>query len=268
VNDHRDTLKILTVNVGNPSLQRAERQLEWLAGRPDDILVLTETNTSRGCDLLADRLAGVGWDVRFLRPPEGERGVLVASRVRLDPRGEDLVDYLPARAEMATVAGGLAEIIGVYVPSRDGSLTKTERKQTFLDALSRAIGHSATPSGVLIGDLNVLEPEHRPHYPWFQDWEYDFYNDLLAAGWIDAYRLVQPSAMDHSWVGHGGDGYRYDHAFVSADLAQRVAGCVYLHETRELELTDHSAMALELNIAGAEHLEVNPFLSSEQPALF
>jgi hypothetical protein len=35
-----------------------------------------------------------------------------------------------------------------------------------------------------------------------------------------------------------------------------------------VELTDHSAMALELNIAGTEHLEVNPFLSSEQPALF
>ncbi len=268
MNDHPDTLKILTMNVGNPSLQRAEKQLEWLAQRFDDILVLTEMNTSRGCDLLADRLAGVGWDVRFLRPPEGERGVLIASRVRLDPRGEDLVDYLPARAEMATVAGGLAEIIGVYVPSRDGSLPKTERKRMFLDSLSRAIGDSATPSGVVIGDLNVLEPEHRPHYPWFQAWEYDFYNDLLAAGWIDAYRLLQPSAMEHSWVGHEGDGYRYDHAFVSAELAQRVASCVYLHETRELKLTDHSAMALELNITGAEHLEVNPFLSSEQPALF
>lgn len=268
MNHGSETLKILAVNIGNPSRQRAELQLDWLAQRPEDVIVLTETCASQGSDLLADRIAGAGWDVRFPRPPQGERGVLIASRARLDPREKDLLDYLPARAETATIAGGVAEIIGVYVPSRDASASKIGRKRMFIAALARGIRDRDVERGVLIGDLNVLEPDHRPHYPWFQDWEYDLYSDLIAMGWVDAYRLVQPSAMEHSWVGHDDDGYRYDHIFVTADLAHRVAQCSYLHETRELKLTDHSAMIVEIEVSGVERLEVDPSLSGEPPALF
>lgn len=37
------SLRLITVNVGAPSVDRARRQLEWLAARPEDIFVLTET---------------------------------------------------------------------------------------------------------------------------------------------------------------------------------------------------------------------------------
>jgi exodeoxyribonuclease-3 len=36
-------LTLLTLNIQNPSPQRAEHQIRWLAARDEDVLVLTET---------------------------------------------------------------------------------------------------------------------------------------------------------------------------------------------------------------------------------
>ncbi len=267
MNDALETIGVLAMNIGNPSRERAERQLEWLQERPEHVLVLTETAPSAGCDLIVERLKGARWQVRFPRPGDGERGVLIASRVAIEERGGDVVSHLPARAERAVLGGGLLEVLGIYVPSRDASVAKTERKRTFLAALSDAV-EAAPEHGVLIGDLNILEPSHQPRYAWFADWEYDFYRGLLEAGWVDAYRLRSPERIEHSWESHDGDGYRYDHAFVSLALAERVLECSYVHETRELGLTDHSAMTLTLKLDGAQPLDVHESLMGEPTTLF
>src|SRR6516165_11990653 len=44
-------LSLLTLNVGNPSPERARRQLAWLSRRDEHVLVLTETKPSAGCRL-------------------------------------------------------------------------------------------------------------------------------------------------------------------------------------------------------------------------
>jgi exodeoxyribonuclease III len=260
------TLGILTLNVGNPSTARAERQLEWLADRPEGIFVLTETSSTGGSRLLAERLAGAGWEVRFPAPEEGERGVLVASRVRLEPRDGDLVEYLPARAE--AVAVNDLDVIALYVPSRDESLVKTERKQRFLATLSQVLAARPERGAIAIGDLNILEPAHRPRYGFFKDWEYAAYDDFLDRGWVDAYRLHHPDSMDYSWVSLDNEGFRFDHVFVTHALAERVRRCDYIHETRETELTDHSALTVELIAHDVEFLTVDASLSGEPPALF
>ena len=61
-------LSFLTFNIGNPSEQRAQRQLEWLARRAEHVLVLTETKASAGCRLLADAFTAAGWHVNFPVP--------------------------------------------------------------------------------------------------------------------------------------------------------------------------------------------------------
>ncbi len=256
------------MNIGNPSPDRARRQLEWFAERDEDILVLTETAPSRGCDLLEERFLKTGWVVRYPRVGAGERGVMIASRVELlQERVGGLTSYLSARSESAAVRGAGLNVIAVYVPSRDESRIKVERKRRFVDELGRAASGIAARS-VLIGDLNILEPGHRPHHAWFQAWEYELYRDLVAAGWVDAYRRTHPTEMDHSWVGYEGNGYRFDHAFVSADVADYLISCSYLHETRETSLTDHSALTLELQIAGREPRELHKALLSDQASLF
>ncbi len=67
-------ISLLTFNIGNPSPERAQRQLGWLASRDEQILVLTETKASAGCKLLADAFTSAGYTVCFPQPGHGEYG--------------------------------------------------------------------------------------------------------------------------------------------------------------------------------------------------
>jgi exodeoxyribonuclease-3 len=123
---------------------------------------------------------------------------------------------------------------------------------------------------VLAGDLNVLEPDHRPHYRFFADFEYDFYRSLTARHeLVDAYRHQHPDTIDHSWVGRTGDGYRYDHAFCAATLADRITDCGYDHTPRLTTLSDHSALTMQLAVAPPPALPVtDPTTATAEPTLF
>jgi hypothetical protein len=142
------------------------------------------TKASAGCRLLASAFTTAGCHVTFPVPGPGEYGVMIISRVQAQPDGfGSTVSYLPARAASVTLPSPSApiQVIGAYTPSRDAGLEKTERKRTWLAAFRAALAarDPAIPA-MFLGDLNVLEPDHRPHYPFFVPFEYDFYRALSA----------------------------------------------------------------------------------------
>jgi exodeoxyribonuclease-3 len=260
---------VLTFNLNNPSRERAERQLAYLADRPEDVLVLTETADSAGCAFLEERFTAAGYAVVFPRPPaRGERGVMVVSRLAARP-GTTRVSYLPHRCVSVVVDtfDGPLDVVGLYVPSRDASPAKTARKRDFLEACRAGIPRAGGARRLVIGDLNVLEPDHHPRYPFFKEFEYGFYRWFGEAGYADAFRTAHREAAEYSWVGRTGDGYRYDHAFTSAP--GEVRGCAYVHEVRTGpdRLTDHSALTVSLAPAPARRLEVSVPAPAEDPAL-
>lgn len=247
----QSTCDVLTFNLNNPGRERAEWQLAYLAARREQVLVLTETADGAGCSLLEARFRAAGYSVTFPKPERGERGVMVVSRLATRP-GPPTVGYLPHRAVSVTVdtAEGPLDIIGIYVPSRDAAEAKTERKRRFLEECRYGLPSGEVSARIVLGDFNVLEPDHIPRYRFFQRFEYDFYGWFAEAGYQDAFRLVHPGALEYSWVGRTGDGYRYDHAHVSTPLVGTVRSCSYVHESRTMEnrLTDHSALSVRLAV--------------------
>ena len=126
---------------------------------------------------------------------------------------------------------------------------KKDRKKRFLKNILNAIRKAPKPNfRVLIGDLNVLEPNHIPKYSFFRSWEYDFYNSLISSKMKDAFRSIHPNVKEYSWIGRTGNGYRYDHCFVSDNLVSRIEKCFYLHEPRNNKLSDHSAIITKLTL--------------------
>lgn len=120
---------------------------------------------------------------------------------------------------------------------------KKKRKKRFIKKLISALEkENNSIHRVFCGDFNVLEPKHIPHYPIFENWEYDFYSNLNKYQLKDAFRHLSPEIQEYSWVGRKGDGYRYDHFFVTSDLIPLVQKCYYYHEPREMKLSDHSAL--------------------------
>jgi len=267
-------LALLTFNIGNPSTARAERQPAWLAGRDEQVLVLTETKASAGCQLLADAFNAAGYAVTYPKPETGEYGVMIISRVETGPDDfGDRIGYLAARAAAIVLPTpeGPIRVVGAYVPSLDASLAKTERKQKWLTACHAALhGTPGDVPTVLLGDLNVLEPDHQPRYPFFAPFEYDFYRALTRQhNLVDAFRHLHPQAIEHSWVGRTGDGYRYDHAFCSGALRDHVTGCEYVHDPRHDRLSDHSALTIRLAVALPPPLPISdPVAASAPDTLF
>jgi exodeoxyribonuclease-3 len=259
------SLSLLTVNVGAPSLDRAQRQLQWLARRPEDVIVLTETKATAGSQFLAGAFTAAKYSVTFPEHGPGELGVMIVSKVSitLDPLGAAL-DYLPARAAgvMVDTTDGPLRVVGAYVPSRDATMDKTERKKTWIDRFHAALDATASDIPLLLlGDLNVLEPAHTPaHRGQFAPFEYGFYTGLTQRhGLVDLFRHLHPERVEHSWARRVELGYRYDHAHGSRLVAERLTSCEYVHETREVmpdgsRLTDHSGLAVRVALTEAAAL--------------
>ena len=279
------SLRLITVNVGAPSPARARRQLQWLAARPEDIFVLTETKATPGSQLLAKACTAANYSVTFPAHDPGELGIMIISKVATNPDPlTGALSYLPARAAGVIVAtsSGPLRVLGAYVPSRDATLDKTERKKRWIEGFHTAL--EATGSGVpvvLLGDLNVLEPGHQPeHRQQFVPFEYDFYRALTDThGLVDAFRHLHPDRIEHSWARRPGLGYRYDHAHCCAQLLPLLQGCDYVHQTRDVlpdgsRLTDHSGLAVRLATAATAPLLTSdpataaPSESGLEPALF
>ncbi len=254
-------VSLLSLNVGNPSLERAKKQCAWLKKRPEDIFVLTETKQSQGCEYIKEFFLQYGYDLfsmdttleYSIHAPvskTGDLGVMIISkhpiRARYNVFQDDSIYYARQAESIIEFVGNKLSVVGLYVPSRDRSDAKIQRKKVFLNVIEKYIEESERSNRIIMGDFNILDRNHSPHYSNFFEWEYDFYDALIALDYQDAFRYCHPGQQEHSWVGRTKNGYRYDYCFVSETLKKNILRCEYIHETRDIRLTDHSGIFVEL----------------------
>jgi exonuclease III len=248
-------VRLLVFNAQHASPIRARRQVEWIASQETaDLLILTEVGAGPGGHALIGALREHGYPSVLAPEPEAPdyRTVLASRGPDLNPVPSG-IDVLPHRGAAAVVslAGHAIELLGLYVPSRGSQQRRNQNKRAFQQAVTQAVPDFVTRCGgpvIIAGDLNVVEPGHTPHHPVFGAWEYDFYRSFSDAGMADAFRAVNPHATEHSWFGRSGQGYRFDHVFVTKQHLPHIRSCGYLHAPRMQGLTDHAAMTLTLSL--------------------
>ncbi len=125
-------------------------------------------------------------------------------------------------------------VYGMYLPHK--------KKHQLFDFLIKE-AQLPTP-GIMVGDYNSGKNHIDQKGKSF--WYEDKLLELERLGYIDAFRRIQGSAKEYSWYSHQGNGYRYDHTYLSETLSPIVKDCYYLHQWREDKLSDHSPMVLEL----------------------
>ncbi len=245
-------IRLLNWNIRNPALPRARQQADWLIQTDANVIILTEAKYSQGCRFLSDWLSSYGFTLFFPQPSTTDYCVIVAIKDLPYEKRELDVPFLSHRlvSLCCETAIGKVHIVGTYVPSRGPKERRNQDKRQFqtqaiqvLRNKPRAIGGSRI---ILAGDLNVIERNHIPHHAVFGEWEYEFYETFTQNGWMDAYRYLHPDSLEYSWFGRKGEGYRFDHIFISDGLAPYVTACQYTHEVRMAGLSDHSAMFLTL----------------------
>jgi exodeoxyribonuclease-3 len=267
-------LSLLTVNIGAASRTRAEAMLRWLDARTDDVVVLTETSAGDGTAHLLDQFRRAGYRVIQNGHDDGERGTAIVSRVRvLDTHTPLLANVtIPGRVAAAVLdVDPPITVIGVYVPSRDRTLDKVDKKQRFIASLLDAIALAPSDqlsTTIVAGDYNVIARSHRPLHAGFLPFEFGLLESLSQLGMVDAHQRCAPDAQPYSWIGRTGDGYCYDYIHVGRALVSAIGTCTYLHETRDQRLTDHAAVALALQVSRAERLQTLELADEEPAALF
>lgn len=263
-------LSILTLNIQATSRRRAEPLLRWLAGRPEQILLLTETSGGDGTAYLLDQFRRAGCQVQH-PPLPGDRGAAMISRVPVTARPDITAGLsIPGRAVAATVhTDPPITVLGIYVPSSNRAPARVERKRAFLaslvDTLDRMPDDERTHL-VLGGDYNVVTRDHQPAYSgvWLP-FEYALFDALTTVGLTDVHHHLAPGVQQHSWYGRAGNGYRFDYLHVGAALHGRLCGGDYLQEPREQRLTDHAAVTLDLDQL-VDTIDIRPLPTVAEPA--
>ncbi len=189
----RPTYRLLTLNIGGPSLDRAGRLTDYLLEQDLDVIVLTETRPNLGTESLVDALCASGYEVSWPRPPtSGERGVALLSRSGVPPSGRGRSIHFGHRLVVQAVTlGSPLTFVGAYVPSRDATSQKLARKQHFLTQLLDVLSDPRhLERTILMGDLNIVGRDHRPRYSAFRSWEYEALERIAQLGFVDVFRIT------------------------------------------------------------------------------
>ena len=254
------TQQIATWNVNSLSV-RLPQLLAWLVEHPVDVIVLQETKLTDDKFPHAE-LQAAGYHAQWF----GQRtynGVALLSR----QSATDVVHNIPgfadeqARVIAATVDG--VRVIGAYFPNGQApDSDKFGYKMRWLEALRTWVGHELVQHRhlVLLGDFNIA-PEDRDVYDpvaWAGQihctpQERAHFQDLLALGLVDAFRLFDQAPKSWSWCDYRNlafrknQGLRIDHILVSEALRARVSACSIDKAPRKNERpSDHAPVVLTL----------------------
>jgi exodeoxyribonuclease-3 len=232
-------LRLLAWNIRQGGGTRLPAIIAALARHEADILVISEYRGGDSAYRLREALAAAGYPHQSgLLPPPGRNGVLIAARRRF--RGQGAVSnavpepYRMVRVEMA----GLL-LCGIYMPN-------LLQKVPYWEALIALLAAESVRAALAIGDFNTCRAF--VDEPGAIDATAHFLDKVEAAGFCDLWRRRYPDGREFSWYSTRGNGFRIDHAFLSADLTARAAAVRYSHEERLAGLSDHSPLILDLKV--------------------
>lgn len=148
-------------------------------------------------------------------------------------------------------------LVCVYVPNSQEELKRLQYRMAWEDAFRGYVCGLAEKKGVVIcGDLNVAHneidiknPASNRHNAGFTDEERGKFNDLLNAGFVDSWRMLNPDTVKYSWWSYRfqarqrNAGWRIDYFVVSESLRDRIAGAE-IHN--EILGSDHCPVELDI----------------------
>ncbi len=127
-------------------------------------------------------------------------------------------------------------LVTVYVPNSQNELQRLPYRMEWEDAWREyMLSLKAKKPVIYCGDLNVAHepidlknPKTNHHNAGFTDEERAKLSELLAAGFIDSYRMLYPDKIEYSWWSYRmnarakGIGWRIDYFIVSEELKDKV----------------------------------------------
>jgi exodeoxyribonuclease III len=234
-------MKILSWNIRQGGGSRIDRIQNMIMAHNPEILLLSEFRNNAAGKNLRQWLEGFGHQHQAV-PETAEphnNTVLVSSRSAFQRITFPELELNAHRCVGARFNG--LTLLGLYFPIMEA------KRPVF--AFLKALPHEyLKKESLIVGDLNTgcrYWDEGRMDLSLVEE-----FGALIGCGWTDVWRTRNPTLREWSWVEPWGQhiGYRIDHALVSPPLVSQVQDVQYSHAERESGVSDHSALALTLNV--------------------
>lgn len=188
----------------------------------------------------------------------GYAGTLTLTKHKPDKVLYDMGEFWSDNEGRTTtiIMGNLA-VINAYIPNGNSRL---EFKMKYLEALNKFISSlKRNYSVVCVGDFNIAHneidltnPRECKNKSVFLPIERKAFDDLLAIGMIDCFRILSPQLVKYSWrsyrsrqdLNYNSWKYRIDYIVASQDLQDAVKSCDIL----ELDYSDHLPVVADFEL--------------------
>lgn len=232
---------------------------EWMLAQDADFVCLQETKAQEHQIPAAANVVGHyhGFFMDAVKP--GYSGVAIYAKREPDNvvRGFGWPEY-DAEARYIQLDYGRSSIVSVYVPSGSSGFARQKVKVAFLERVYdqladlRANGRSY----ILCGDYNIAHREIDVYNPvrcssisGFFPNERRWMDDVLGRqGWVDAFRVADPSPKRYTWWSNfrqafeRDSGWRIDYQLVTPDLRDRIVSADIARTPR---MSDHAPVTIE-----------------------
>lgn len=190
---------------------------------------------------------------------KGYSGTAVYTRVKPLSVVNDMgIDEHDHEGRVITVEYADFYLVCVYVPNSQDELQRLDYRMKWEDDFRAYVCGLAEKKGVVIcGDLNVAHenidlknPSSNRRNAGFTDEERGKFTELLNAGFVDSWRMLNPETVKYSWWSYRfqsrqrNAGWRIDYFVVSQSLKDRIAGAE-IHN--EILGSDHCPVELVLS---------------------
>ena len=189
---------------------------------------------------------------------KGYSGTAVYTRVKpLSVTSDMGIDEHDHEGRVITVEFEDFHLVCVYVPNSQDGLKRLDYRMKWEDDFRAYVTSLAKKKGVVIcGDLNVAHneidlknPSSNRNNAGFTDEERGKFNELLNAGFVDSWRMLNPDTVKYSWWSYRfqarqrNAGWRIDYFLVSDSMKDRIDGAE-IHN--EILGSDHCPVELDL----------------------
>ena len=233
-------MRIITLNICHGGGHRGEQLAAVMLSLQPDVVVLTEFRIGEAGACLLKKLAKGGLrEVQSAARVPRKNSVCVVA-VRAFEQIELSLPYGDEHRILLCDFGDL-RLMATYFPQNE------QKRRVF--QFIRSAGLSALGRrGIMLGDLNTgLHGQDETGATFYCS---DEFSALLAAGLVDSWRSRNPQAREFSWYSAKGNGFRIDHAMCTPALDVEIDAIFYAHQFRELDVSDHSALVVDISCRG------------------
>lgn len=254
-------MKLATWNVNSLNV-RLPHVLDWLAENPIDVLCLQETK-QEDAKFPYEDLKNAGYNAVH----SGQKtynGVAILSTHKMTEIEHGIAGFEDEQKRVISATINGVRVICVYVVNGQAvDSEKYDYKMRWLTALNNWLTGELLkyPKLVILGDYNIAPDDRDCHDPaaWegnilVSPRERDAFEELLALGLHDSFRLFEAGEGHFSWWDYRMMGFRrnlgmrIDHILVSDALKEKCVSCVIDKAPRKLERpSDHTPVVLEVS---------------------